>query len=44
MDYILFENGVDVKTFNDNLLNKVLYQSEIEQDKLVLNLKEASDE
>ena len=44
MDYILFENGVDVKTFNDNLLNKVLYQSEFEQDKLVLNLKEASDE
>lgn len=41
---VLFENGVDVKTFNDNLLNKVLYQSEFEQDKLVLNLKEASDE
>ena len=44
MDYILFENGVDVKTFNDNLLNKVLYQSGIEQDKLALNLKGASDE
>lgn len=44
MDYILFEDGIDVKTFNDSLLNKVLYQSEIEQDKLVLNLKGASDE
>lgn len=44
LDYILFEDGVDVKTFNDNLLNKVLYQSEIENDKLVLNLQGDSNE
>jgi len=44
LDYILFEDGVDVKTFNDNLLNKVLYQSEIENDKLVLNLQRDSNE
>lgn len=44
LDYILFEDGVDVKTFNDNLLNKVLYQSEIENHKLVLNLQGGSNE
>lgn len=44
LDYILFEGGIDVKTFNDNLLNKVLYQSEIENDKLILNLQGARNE
>lgn len=44
LDYILFENGVDVKTFNDNLLNKVLYQSEIKNNQIVLNLKGENDE
>lgn len=44
LDYILFEDGVDVKTFNDNLLNKVLYQSEIENDQLILNLKGENNE
>ena len=44
LDYILFEQGIDVKTFNENLLNKVLYQADIENGKLVLNLKGADDE
>ncbi|URL02457.1 SAM-dependent methyltransferase [Avibacterium sp. 21-595] len=44
LDYILFEDGVDVKVFNDNLLNKVLYQSEIENNKLILNLQGKNDE
>ena len=44
MDYILFKDGVDIKVFNDNLLNRVLYQSEIDNDKLILNLQGASDE
>ncbi|TCK01821.1 type I restriction-modification system DNA methylase subunit [Volucribacter psittacicida] len=43
-DYILFEQGIDVKTFNENLLNKVLYQSNVENAKLVLNLQGADDE
>lgn len=44
LDYILFEDGIDVKEFNERLLNKVLYQSEIENDKLVLNLLGDNDE
>lgn len=44
LDYILFEDGVDVKVFNDNLLNKVLYQSEIENNKLILNLQGKNNE
>lgn len=31
MDYYLFEQGIDAKTFEDNLLKKVLYSSEIER-------------
>lgn len=44
LDYILFEDGVDVKVFNDKLLNKVLYQSEIENNKLILNLQGENNE
>lgn len=44
LDYILFEDGVDVKEFNERLLNKVLYQSEIEKDKLVLHLQGDNNE
>lgn len=29
MDYLMFKQGIDVKEFNDKLLNKVLYGSEI---------------
>ena len=29
LDYMLFENKIDVKEFNENLLNRVLYSSEI---------------
>lgn len=44
LDYILFEDKIDVKEFNEKLLNKVLYQSEIENNQLVLNLQENNDE
>lgn len=44
VDYILFEDNVDVKTFNESLLNKVIYQSEIENGKLVLNLQGGNNE
>lgn len=36
MEYIMFEEGIDVKEFNDKLLKKVLYSSEIEDGKVVL--------
>lgn len=31
MDYYLFEQGIDAKAFEDNLLKKVLYASEVER-------------
>lgn len=33
MDYLLFERGVDAKSFSDNLLNFVLYSSEVKKKK-----------
>ena len=30
MEYIRFEEGIDVKEFNEKLLNRVLYSSELE--------------
>lgn len=36
MEYIMFEEGIDVKEFNEKLLKKVLYSSEIENGKVVL--------
>lgn len=44
LDYILFEESIDVKDFNDKLLSKVLYQSEIKENKLVLQLEGNKDE
>ncbi len=44
LDYIFFENKIDVKEFNDKLLNSVLYQAEISDDKLVLDLQRGNDE
>lgn len=36
MEYIMFEEGIDVKEFNDKLLKKVLYSSELEDGKIFL--------
>lgn len=36
IEYIMFEEGIDVKEFNEKLLKKVLYSSEIENGKVVL--------
>ena len=36
MEYIMFEEGIDVKEFNEKLLKKVLYSSEMEDGKVVL--------
>lgn len=38
MDYIMFEDDIDVKGFNDKLLNNILYKSVIDDNKLILNL------
>ena len=32
MDYLMFKEGVDVKKFNDILLQKILYSSEVRSD------------
>jgi len=29
MDYLMFKQGIDVKEFSDNLVKKVMYDSEI---------------
>ena len=31
MDYLMFQQGIDVKTFQENLINKVMYSSSITQ-------------
>lgn len=33
MDYLMFKDGIDVKEFNESLMKKVLYNSEIKQEK-----------
>lgn len=38
IDYIMFEEGIDVKEFNEKLLKEVLYKSELKENKLVLDL------
>jgi len=30
MDYLMFEHGIDAKSFNDNILQRVLYGSDVE--------------
>lgn len=37
MDYIMFKDDIDVKGFNDKLLNNILYKSVIDDNKLILN-------
>ena len=31
MDYLMFQQGIDVKTFQENLISKVMYSSTISQ-------------
>lgn len=38
MEYIMFEEGIDVKEFNEKLLNRVLYSSELEDWKVYLSI------
>ena len=38
MDYILFENGIDSKSFSDKLLNATLYTSSITTDSNKINI------
>ncbi len=46
MDYLMFKEGIDVKEFNEALMKKVLYNSEIKQenDNIVITLKGESNE
>lgn len=46
MDYLMFKEGIDVKDFNDSLMKKVLYNSEVKQDKgdVVITLKGENNE
>lgn len=39
----MFEEKIDVKEFNEKLLNEVLYKSEYENNKLILNLGEENE-
>ena len=43
LDYIFFEEKIDVKALNEKLLNKALYDSQVENDKLVIDLQGESD-
>ena len=45
LDFKLFENGIDVKLYNEKLLNKVLYSSNIENDNnnTIIILKKEGD-
>lgn len=46
MDYLMFKEGIDVKEFNDCLMKKVLYNSEVKQEKgeVVITLKGENNE
>lgn len=46
MDYLMFKEGIDVKEFNDALMKKVLYNSEVnqEKEKVVITLKGGNNE
>lgn len=46
MDYLMFKEGIDIKDFNDSLMKKVLYNSEVKQDKgdVVITLKGENNE
>jgi len=38
IDYIMFDEGIDVKTFNEELMHKVLYLSEVDSKDNVITL------
>ena len=40
----MFEEKIDVKKFNEKLLNEVLYKSEYKNNKLILNLEGKNEE
>ncbi len=46
MDYLMFKEGIDVKEFNDALMKKVLYNSDVKQEKgdVVITLKGENNE
>ena len=44
LDYIMFEDAIDVKEFNERLLNNVLYKSVIEENRLILDLGDEDEE
>lgn len=44
LDYIMLEQNISVKEFNEKLLDSVLYKSNIEDNKLILNLGDANEE
>ena len=44
LDYIMFEQNIDVKEFNAKLLDNVLYKSNIEDNKLILDLGDINEE
>lgn len=42
MDYLMFQENIDVKTFSENIANKVLYASKVTQqnDQIQINIKQ----
>ena len=40
----MFEDAIDVKEFNERLLNNVLYKSVIEENRLILDLGDEDEE
>ncbi len=44
IDFILFEEKIDVKEFNEKLLNQVLYKSEYKDGKLMLDVGGENEE
>lgn len=44
INYEMYKQGIDVKSFNDRLLQRVLYSSEVSSENNVINLKLKDDE
>lgn len=43
LDYIMFEDSIDVKGFSEKLLDNILYKSVVENNKLILDLGEEDE-
>lgn len=43
LDYIMFEDSIDVKGFSEKLLDNILYKSVVEDNKLILDLGEEDE-